>query len=349
MRDATRCRDRWRHGTVAGTLLMLLAPCAHAGETNALAAATPHVAACTRAATFRMIVDVGHGTQAPGALSARGVDEYVFNLRLSREIDKELRAAGFAKTVLMITPEKPHKGLFKRVRFANDMKADLFLAIHHDSVPDPMLETWQVDGKKEHYNDRFPGHSLFISNGNADPAGSLAFARDLGLALKAHGLKYTPHYTEKFMKTRRRELVDAQAGVYRYDALIVLKDTKMPAALLEAGSIVNRDEELLLETSEHQAIMAGAVVEAVDAFCMARSKSGEPQVAKKHDDGQLVAAKRDDALPAAKKHDDGPKVAAKHDDAPKTAKKRDDGPKLAKRSDEAHRRSETSWLRKIFQ
>jgi N-acetylmuramoyl-L-alanine amidase len=338
MREATRCRDSWRRGTVAAALLMLLAPGAHAGETNALAPATPHTTACTRAATFRTIVDVGHGTQAPGALSARGVDEYDFNLRLSREIDKELRAAGFAKTVLMVTPEKPHKGLFKRVRRANDMKADLFLAIHHDSVPDPMLETWQVDGKTRHYNDRFPGHSIFISNGNADPVGSLAFARALGLALKAHGLKYTPHYTEKFMKNRRRELVDAQAGVYRYDQLIVLKDTKMPATLLEAGSIVNRDEELLLETSEHQAIMAGAVVEAVDEFCVARSKASEPQV-----------AKRDDSPKAAKKHDDGSKVATKHDGPPKTAKKRDDGPKMAKRSDEARHKPQASWLRRIFQ
>ena len=338
MRRATRCCDRWRAGTVVGALMILLAPGAQAGDANAIAAPTPHAAACTHAATFRTVVDVGHGTQAPGALSARGVDEYDFNLALAREIDKELRAAGFAKTVLMITPEKPQKGLFKRVRRANDMKADLFFAIHHDSVPDPMLETWQFDGKKEHYNDRFPGHSIFISNGNADPAGSLAFAKALGLALKAHGLKYTPHYTEKFMKNRRRELVDAQAGVYRYDQLIVLKDTRMPAALLEAGSIINRDEELLLATPEHQAIIAGAAVEAVDAFCVARSKASEPQV-----------AKRDDGPKAAKKPDDGPKVAAKHDEPPKSAKKHDDGPKVAKRTVEARHKPEASWLRRIFQ
>ena len=56
------------------------------------------------------------------------------------------------------------------------------------------------------------------------------------------------------MGNRRRELLDAQAGVYRYDQLIVLKDTRMPAVLLEAGSIVNRDEELLLATPERQAL-----------------------------------------------------------------------------------------------
>jgi N-acetylmuramoyl-L-alanine amidase len=331
MRWATRCCDPWRRGTVAGALLMLLASGAHAGDTNAIALAAPHAAACTRAASFRTVVDVGHGTQAPGALSARGVDEYEFNLRLAREIDKELRAAGFDKTVLMITPDKPHKGLFKRVARANGLKPDLFLSVHHDSVPDPMLETWQVDGKKQHYNDRFPGHSIFVSNGNADRVGSLAFARLLGLALKQHGLKYTPHYTEKFMKKRQRELVDAQAGVYRYDQLIVLKNTLMPAALLEAGSIVNRGEELLLDTSEHQAIMAGAVVEAVDAFCVARSKPSPTVVAEKRPDGPQVAKKQDEA-----------------DRRPQAAKKRDDGPKMAKRSDEARRKPESGWLHRIF-
>jgi N-acetylmuramoyl-L-alanine amidase len=36
----------------------------------------------------------------------------------------------------------------------------------------------------------------------------------------------------------RRELVDAEVGVYRFDQLIVLRMTRMPAVLLEAGSII---------------------------------------------------------------------------------------------------------------
>ena len=275
----------WRHGTGAAlALLLLLAGSAGAADSDSKAPAPPpHLAACARAANFRTIVDVGHTADVPGALSARGLTEYEFNLALATEIDKELRAAGFDKTVLMITAEKPPAGLFRRAAKANGLKADLFLSVHHDAVPESFLETWQVAGLVQHYSDRFPGHSLFISNDNADRAGSLAFGRLIGEALEARGLHYTPHYTEKYMGHRRRELIDAKAGVYRYDQLIVLKDTRMPAVLLEAGSIVNRSEELLLETPEHQAIMAGAVVEAVDAFCATRSKpSRGPVVAKKH-------------------------------------------------------------------
>ena len=73
------------------------------------------------------------------------------------------------------------------------------------------------------------------------------------------------------MGTRQRQLVDAEAGVYRYDQLIVLRNTRMPAVLLEAGSIVNREEELLLDSPERQGLIAMAVTDAVEAFCAARS------------------------------------------------------------------------------
>ena len=41
--------------------------------------------------------------------------------------------------------------------------------------------------------------------------------------------------------------------------------------LLEAGSIVNREEELLLDSPERQALIATAVTDAAEAFCAARS------------------------------------------------------------------------------
>jgi hypothetical protein len=65
-------------------------------------------------------------------------------------------------------------------------------------------------------------------------------------------------------------LVDAEAGVYRYDQLIVLKNTDMPAVLLEAGSIINRQEELVMASPERQALISAAVTDAVDSFCVMR-------------------------------------------------------------------------------
>jgi hypothetical protein len=44
----------------------------------------------------------------------------------------------------------------------------------------------------------------------------------------------------------------------------------MPAVLLEAGSIINRDEEVALSGPERQSLISAAVVDAVDGFCAVR-------------------------------------------------------------------------------
>ena len=88
-------------------------------------------------------------------------------------------------------------------------------AIHHDSVPDNLKETWQYEGKNYSYSDRFSGYAIFVSNDNADRAASLAFGHSLGQELQKHGLHYTPHYTLPLMGRYRHELIDEEAGVYR--------------------------------------------------------------------------------------------------------------------------------------
>jgi N-acetylmuramoyl-L-alanine amidase len=231
---------------------------------------TPIPSACNRD-TFRVVVDVGHTAGNPGAKSARGTYEYDFNLKLATLIDKKLQAAGFAKTVLLITTDNKRRALFERARRAHTMHGDLFLSIHHDSVPDRFLQKWEYQGESHSYSDRFHGHSIFVSRDNGDYRGSLMFGQMLGQQLKERGLKYTPHYVEKFMGSRRRILVDAETGVYRYDQLIVLRSTHIPAVLLEAGSIINRDEELAMATPERRGIISTAAVAAVEKFCEARS------------------------------------------------------------------------------
>jgi N-acetylmuramoyl-L-alanine amidase len=245
--------------------------------TAALVCAAAHTAgaesrpadACGRAA-FRVLIDVGHSEQVPGAKSARGVPEFVFNLKLAQRIEQELLTAGFPRSVLLITEGLARNGLKERVNRANALGADLFLSIHHDSVPSKFLEKWEFEGEERSFSDRFKGHSLFISDDNSDPAGSLLFASLLGSQLRERGLQYTPHYTDRIMGNRQRLLVDAQAGVYRYDQLFVLRGTGMPAVLLEAGSIINREEELRMSSAEHQALVSAAVVDAVESFCKAR-------------------------------------------------------------------------------
>src|SRR5580658_2166457 len=155
MRLTTVCCETPRWLRAAACVVLLWHPGgAIAADSEAIGpAAQRYTAICARAATFRTVIDVGHTADAPGATSARGVTEYEFNLRLARKISDDLVAAGFARTVLMVTAEAPRAGLFRRAAHANSLKADLFLSIHHDSVPDAMLQTWQFNGQEQHYND----------------------------------------------------------------------------------------------------------------------------------------------------------------------------------------------------
>jgi N-acetylmuramoyl-L-alanine amidase len=229
----------------------------------------PEHARCNRA-DFRVVVDVGHTAQSPGAMSARGVPEYEFNLRLARQIEQKLIEGGFARTLLLVTAGAAKASLYERVARANALPADLFVSIHHDSVPYFFREEWEYEGQKNGFSDRFKGHSLFVSDENPKYRLSLAFASLLGRELRERGLQFTPHYTQPFMGFWQRKLVDSKFGVYRYDQLHVLRTTRMPAVLLEAGSIVNRDEEVLLAAPQRQAVIAAAVADAAQQFCASR-------------------------------------------------------------------------------
>jgi N-acetylmuramoyl-L-alanine amidase len=253
-------------------------PARHAVESNRRTAALGAAASVPSAskpltcdpAKFRIAVDVGHTAKSEGAISARNVAEFVFNLHLAQRIEQKLKAEGFAGTRLLVTEGRARPSLARRVNVANHMPADLFLSIHHDSVPDKLLEDWEFEGKKRHFSDRFSGYSVFVARTNADFKTSLVFAELLGKELKGRGLEYAKQFTMPIMGKNQHPLLNKETGVYSYDKLIVLKDTRMPAVLLEAGSIINRDEELKMDSPERRDLIAGGVAAAMKQFCDAR-------------------------------------------------------------------------------
>lgn len=219
---------------------------------------------------FRVVLDVGHTAESEGAISARNTAEFSYNLRLAKVVDQKLKAAGFAETRLLVTEGKARRSLVRRVDNANSWPANLFLSIHHDSVPDKLLETWEFEGKKSHFSDRFSGYSVFVSKANADYGTSFTFAELLAKEMKAQGLEYAKQFTLPIMGKNQHPLLNKETGVYSYDKLIVLKSTRMPAVLLEAGSIINRNEELKMDSAERRNIIAGGVTMAVREFCDSR-------------------------------------------------------------------------------
>jgi N-acetylmuramoyl-L-alanine amidase len=246
-------------------------------------------------AKFRIVLDVGHTAKSEGASSARNVPEFAFNLHLARRIEEKLKAEGFAATKLLVTAGNARPSLVKRVAAANDLPADLFLSIHHDSVPNTLLENWEFEGKKSHFSDRFSGYSVFVSRDNPDFKTSLSFAEGVAKEMKARGLDYAHQYTQAIMGRYQHPLLNKETGVYSYDELVVLRKTRMPAVLLEAGSIINRDEELKMESPERQDIVSSGVALAVKEFCDARSATPADVAAKASSQNHPVESAKPDA------------------------------------------------------
>jgi N-acetylmuramoyl-L-alanine amidase len=221
-----------------------------------------------------VVLDVGHTPSDPGQISARGISEYDFNMRLARRVAEELVNAGFLSTKMLLTDLNGHSGRLQRSKRANDLDADLFISLHHDGVENKTLIPWQHNGRKHFYLDKFKGFSLWVSRKNNKYEESLSFARTLADRLMASGLEFTTHHDELTNTNkygRIAPLVDRKRGIYdAFDNLAVLHNSVMPAVLLEAGMIVNRAEEQVLSSPARRATVAGAVAAAAERFCVAR-------------------------------------------------------------------------------
>ena len=203
-----------------------------------------------------MALDIGHSRASPGSTSARGVSEFEYNLRLAQQVSAALSGAGFTAQT-MIGATGAAIGLADRTALAKQAGAVLFLSLHHDSVQQHYLQTWDVDGKSQRYSTRFSGYSVFTSALNAQATASLAFAGLLAQGMRQQGMVPSLHHAEP-IPGENRPLLDARTGLYRFDQL---------AVLLEAAIIVNPDDELRVRSGEVGRRVSAAVVGAVREFC----------------------------------------------------------------------------------
>ena len=206
------------------------------------------------AAGTTVAIDVGHSLQAPGTTSARGRAEFEFNRELAQAIGRAVETEGFRAQ--LIGADGMQNGLGGRP--ARALGASFFLSVHHDSVQPQFLQVWVHDGAQRLYSDRHAGFSLFVSRRNASLPASLRCASRLGEELRRAGFRPSLYHAEP-IAGEMKPFADRANGVHYYDNLAVLKGAASPAVLLEAGVIVNRDEEPLLASSATHERMASAV------------------------------------------------------------------------------------------
>lgn len=259
-------RSRPLHAVLLLFVIALLVAVASHGTA---AASLPMLGSCPGGSP-KVVIDVGHGARNMGSISARGRGEFQFNRDLAHTIAAAVARAGGHPVLL--NEEGAELSLSNRVAKINAAMPTLLLSVHHDSVQPRYLEAWQVEGQPRDFSDRFAGYSLFISRKNTFPAESERFGRLIGEALISAGLTPSLHHAEP-IPGEGRPLVDEGLGLYAYDGLAVLRGTRAPAVLLEAGIIKNRAEELTVQAPRFREQVAAAVVIAIGRFCTGDRKA----------------------------------------------------------------------------
>ena len=181
-----------------------------------------------------IVLDPGHGASDPGAIGPRGSYEKTLNLNLGLKVKTILEQAG-AKVAMtrqtdvdLSTPDMSDRDeLRARTMVANNRKADLFISIHHNSSANSDLT-----GTTTYYY-RKSAYDVLLAQ-------CLQSAMVRGGGLDNIGIR-----TANFF---------------------VVKNTWMPAALLEIGFMSNPREEQLLASPAFQQKMALAIVAGIDQF-----------------------------------------------------------------------------------
>ena len=202
---------------------------------------------------INLVLDIGHTPKQSGATSSNCQQEYTYNKELVLYILEKLKDKHNIE--ISLSSKKDDEELTFKDRYDSSVNKDLFISIHHDSVQKQFIN----------YSNKCPttnyaeGFSIFVSKKNIEYEKSLEYAKIFAEELISRGLVPTLHHAEK-IKGENRELIDRKLGIYLYDDLKVLKNTKSPAFLFEAGVIVNPNEEKKVKTKEFKDNMLEAIM-----------------------------------------------------------------------------------------
>lgn len=232
-------------------------------------AATPAVAA--PAARPVVVLDPGHGGVDGGTVSSNGVKEKDVVLDFARELARALKQTG-RYDVHLTRGDDTFISLGKRVRIARGHKADLFIAIHADSLRQRGVRGATVYTLSEEASDS-EAAALAEKENAADFIGGIDLGEDIDEEVSGILLDLALRETKNHSIYFARRVVKSLGPVsplnhrpMRSAGFKVLKAPDVPSVLLELGYLSNRHDEKNLISPKWREKAAGAVSSAIDAF-----------------------------------------------------------------------------------
>jgi N-acetylmuramoyl-L-alanine amidase len=221
-----------------------------------------------------IVIDPGHGGVDPGAISGRGTTEKRVVFAFSKILFRELAKTGRYK-VLMTRSTDTFMRLRARVDVARRAQADLFIAVHADSLRIGEAHGATVYTLSEKASDRAAAE-LAARENRADLIAGVNLAEESD-EVKAALIDLAQHETKKhsvyFARTLIKSLkqVTSLAGnPHRFAGFKVLKAPDVPSILLELGYLTSRADEKRLLSAAWRSSTALAVSKAVAKYFAAR-------------------------------------------------------------------------------
>ena len=231
----------------------------------------PTPGALRRAEGRRLVViDPGHGGIDPGAIGVRKTKEKDVVLAFGLTLRKILESSG-GIDVIMTREDDRFLTLKERVKIARDAEADLFIAIHADTVRGEEARGATIYTLSEKASDA-EAEALAHKENRADIIAGVHLeaeseeVTDILIDLvqresKTHSLMFA-----KKAVAEMREVTDFTGKPMRSAGFMVLKAPDVPSVLVELGYLSSRDDERLLTSASWRKGVAQAMAKAIEKY-----------------------------------------------------------------------------------
>ena len=225
-------------------------------------------------------IDAGHGGEDSGARGASGSLEKNITLSIARKLKKEIDNDEQLRAVLT-RDDDYFVPLHGRVIKARKLKADIFVSIHADAFTNPDAKGSSVFALSESGAPSASARYLANKENESDLIGGVSLDdKDPMLAKTLLDLSQSATINDSvklgnFVLDQLRDINDLHKSSVEQAGFAVLKSPDIPSILVETAFISNPNEEQILNSDEHQEILAKNILIGIKKYL-----SSNPNIAK---------------------------------------------------------------------
>ena len=215
-----------------------------------------------------IVIDAGHGGMDPGAMSPTKVKEKDVVLAFAQELSRSLLATGKYAVVLTRDDDR-FVSLAERVKIARNNQADLFIAIHADTVRGPSARGTTIYTLSETGSDE-EAEALAKKENQADIVGGIDLGQqnnEVANVLIDLALRESKGSAVMFSRVALGHLrgKTTLTGVpLRSAGFVVLKAPDVPSVLIELGYLSSKEDEKNMISPVWRATLAEALAKSVE-------------------------------------------------------------------------------------